>query len=131
DYGDLGPVEASIVRRVIFFYPWVKGATKWTVHFVEEHPVQAAVATQVAKQGKQKQREALGDKLPLWASGLIPTGNGKTVNPAGLSALSTPAELAAQAAGALPGVRAPKNDVLSQLTPAPQLIVNALRGNWG
>lgn len=97
DYGDLGPVEQAIVRRAIFFYPWVKGATKWSVGFVADHPVQAAVGGQLAKTGKQNQQAALGSHLPMWAQALAPTGfaNGlpTTVNPSGISLLSTPADL--------------------------------------
>lgn len=98
DYGDLSPVEQAIVRRVIFFYPWVKGASKWSVRFVTEHPVQAAAASQSARVGKEQQQAALGPDLPSWAQGLVPVGmkngNPLTTNPSSISILSTPAQLA-------------------------------------
>jgi hypothetical protein len=98
DYGDLNNFERSIVRRVIFFYPWVKGATKWTVHFVADHPIQAAAVSQIADIGKQAQQQAFPFPLPSWAESLIPVGekNGypTTINPSGISVLSTPADVA-------------------------------------
>lgn len=42
DYERLNPFEKKVITRVIFFYPWIKGATRWTMRYPLEHPVQAA-----------------------------------------------------------------------------------------
>jgi hypothetical protein len=94
DYGDLNAFEQGIVRRAIFFYPWVKGATRWSVRFVTEHSVLAATAAQAAKLGKERQQQQFPFDLPSWAEGLVPAGDGATRNPASLSVLSTPADVA-------------------------------------
>lgn len=98
DYEDLGPWEQSVIRRVVFFYPWVKGASRYGLHFFQNHPAASFVNAQFAKEGEKQQEEILG-KLPAYAEGLIPFGHVKnnglpiTVNPASASILETPGDV--------------------------------------
>jgi hypothetical protein len=48
----LGPNERAIVRRVIFFYPWVKGSTMYAGRLVRDNPIVAAGLAHVAREGK-------------------------------------------------------------------------------
>lgn len=96
DYGRLGPFEQNVVRRVIFFYPWVKGSSVYAARFVSTHPQQAALAGQLGKQGAAQDAKDLG-ALPSYAEGLFKVGerggNPLTINPSSAGVLQTPADL--------------------------------------
>jgi hypothetical protein len=133
DYGDLGPVEQAIVRRVFFFYPWLKGASSWSVHFLTEHAAQTAATGELGQLGEQVQQEAFPGGLPSWAHALIPTGGRShglptTLNPASVSILQTPAEIAAAAASVVRGDSRPLTDLGSFYAPGPSLIAALVQG---
>jgi hypothetical protein len=96
DYGRLGPVEQDVIRRIVFLYPWTKGATMYAKHFVEEHPTQAALVGQEGKQGAQRD-EQLGP-IPSYLDGVFPVGHRGNMplvlNPNSVGVLNTPAQLA-------------------------------------
>jgi hypothetical protein len=85
DYSRLGEAERNIVRRVIFFYPWVKGSTYYGGHYIAEHPTQAAVMAQLAQQGKET--TGLGP-VPSYLEGSFKVG-GQLVNPASAGIFGT------------------------------------------
>lgn len=125
DYGDLSPFERSVVKRLVFVYPWQKGATKYAGHFLRDHPVQAAALSQVAVQGKAESDKVFG-AIPSYMDGIIPTGNGKSINPSGVNFFQTPAQIGQALAGTLtldPAAAATGQDFLA---PAPGLLVAAL-----
>jgi hypothetical protein len=97
DYDRMGPVEKAVARRVLFIYPWVKGATLYAGHFLLEHPVQSAAYSQLAEVGRQKAEKDLGP-VPSWAEGTFKVGGPKdfplTVNPAQVSPLGQAADVA-------------------------------------
>lgn len=101
DYGGLNKVERAYIRRIIIFYPWVKGSTNYAKHYVREHPVGAMIHLQ---QGRIDQEQAVNDLGPIasYLEGVYKTGTrmvpglGRvpTVsNPASVSLLGTPAQL--------------------------------------
>lgn len=96
DYGRLGPFEQNVVRRVIFFYPWVKGSSVYAARFVTTHPQLAALAGQLGEQGAVRDAAELGP-LPSYAEGLFKVGerggNPLVVNPSSAGVLQTPADL--------------------------------------
>ena len=61
DYERLSPFERSLTRW-IFFYPWLKGATRWTSRFVAEHPVQATITALLLEHGMTVANEQLGTR---------------------------------------------------------------------
>jgi hypothetical protein len=96
DYENLSPLEANYIRRLIYFYPWLKVATRWTGHQLTEHPVKSALMAQNGR-AEARQVSKILSLLPEWAriSGLIPLGHGKgdlvrTINP---SSINTPASV--------------------------------------
>lgn len=91
DYGNLSPTEKDIIRRVVFLYPWTKGATVYAGRFLAHHPAQAAATAAAGRVGAQNQ-QGLGP-LPSYARGLIDVGGGKTLNPNSASILGTPADV--------------------------------------
>lgn len=73
DYGRLSNREKSLVRRMVFFYPWIKGSTVWTGRFISEHPAQALFSIQAGRQGAEEVQDILGP-LPSYMRGIIPIG---------------------------------------------------------
>lgn len=43
DFDRLGPLEKGVTTQLLFLYPWLKGATRYTARFPIEHPVSAPV----------------------------------------------------------------------------------------
>lgn len=103
DYENLTPVEKEIVRRVVFFYPWVKGSTTYAGRFVREHPVKAAVTAELGKQGAAENLRELGP-VPSYLEGVFKAGGG-LVNPNSAAILQTPAQVAQAVAGLASGDR--------------------------
>lgn len=101
DYTRLGKTERQVVRRVIFFYPWTKGATMYAGHFLREHPIQAAVTGQLGVAAQAQARRELGP-TPSFLAGVFKTGE-RTIpglgrvplvsNPSSAAILSTPAQV--------------------------------------
>jgi hypothetical protein len=73
EYGKLNNAERDWVRRVVFFYPWIKASTFWTMRTFTEHPVQTAIRIGAARQGEEKIKKALGP-LPSYMQGVFPVG---------------------------------------------------------
>jgi len=98
NYERMGPGEESVARRLVLFYPFIKGATRYANYFYKEHPVAAGLQSNLGELGRQRSEEAFGPLgLPPWAEGLIPYGGSKqfpiTGNPASAGILNTPADL--------------------------------------
>ena len=71
DYERMSPLERAITSRLIFFYPWLKGATRYTLRFGLEHPVQAVALMLAAEHGYNYQKETMGD-VPFYSGTSIP-----------------------------------------------------------
>jgi hypothetical protein len=122
----MSPVERAVIARTIFFYAWAKGSSKYAAHFVGEHPVEAMIAAQVGRMGKESTDNALGP-LPSYLEGLIPvgkaaSGNPLVLNPSSAAIFQTPAQLAAGIAGIATGDKRAVSQLTNFTTPA----VNAL-----
>ena len=61
DYERMSPLERQITSRLIFFYPWLKGASRWSMRFILEHPVQAIGLMLAAEHAYTYQQQQLGD----------------------------------------------------------------------
>jgi hypothetical protein len=102
-YEALGPGEQAILRRLIFFYPWVKGSTRYALQSVKEHPVAVGAQGQAGQAGNKMIEEVFG-KLPSYAEGLIPYGPERhgllpVGNPASMAIYQEPADILKAAAG--------------------------------
>ncbi len=83
DYDRMSPMERDVLSRIIFFYPWVKGSSRWTMRFIVEHPVQAAFLALMAEHAQDSKDDVFGEgpeyarwKVPISTSsvGLGPVG---------------------------------------------------------
>lgn len=128
DYDRLGPLEKAVVRRALFIYPWVKGATLYGGHFLMEHPVQAAVYSQLANVGREQAERDLGP-VPSYARGSFKVGGTDdmplVVNPATISPFSQAAEIGHAALGSLKGGGGSADQVGGLLHPGIQAAIEA------
>jgi hypothetical protein len=99
DFARLGPNEKKFIRRVIFFYPWFKGATIYGAHFASEHPAQFLAMGQLGQYGVD--HDPL-EGAPSYMRGFIGAGEGnvpgvdktiRVINPTAASVLGTPGEV--------------------------------------
>lgn len=117
DYSNLSQVEREVIRRVVFFYPWVKGSTVYAGRLVREHPVKAAVSAQLGQVGKRQSDAAFG-AVPSYLEGLIPFGKSEAINPNSAAILQTPAVLGQALAGLATGNIPQVAEASNYFTPA-------------
>jgi hypothetical protein len=125
DYANLTPTEREVVRRVVFFYPWVKGSTVYAGRLLREHPVKAAVIGQVGQTGKEQSDQLLGP-VPSYLEGVFPVGDHELVNPASAAILQTPAQVGKALAGLAGGDVGKVGELSNFLSPASALAIAAI-----
>jgi hypothetical protein len=126
DYGRMSKVEQDVIKRIVFFYPWMKGATIYGGRFAAEHPAQLLALSASAGVVKARSDKELG-MLPSYLEGVMKVGervvpglgNQPTVmNPMAISTLGTAGQ-AIQMAKALVTGKSRQSDLLANtLTPA-------------
>jgi len=98
NYERMGPGEESVARRLVLFYPFIKGATRYANYFFKEHPVAAGMQANLGTLGQKYVDKAFPLGLPPWMEGIIPYGGSKdfpiTGNPQSMGILNEPADLA-------------------------------------
>lgn len=124
DYSNLTPFEQKFVRRVVFFYPWVKGSTTYTGRFLRDHPVQAAILGQMGRQGAAKAKADLGD-VPFYARGIFKVGGSKerpnVVDPRAAQLFDYPTQITEAVKGITKREGKPTYTLTGFLSPAAQL----------
>lgn len=73
DYERLGHLEKAYARRMVLFYPWLKGSTYYFGRWFREHPIQANIQLQEGKLDVKRQKRELGP-LPPWLQSAIKVG---------------------------------------------------------
>jgi hypothetical protein len=125
DYIGMTPLERNSIRRVFMFYPWLRGATIWSLRFPIEHPLQAATYGVLGRQGTEWEKKTLG-KIPGYLEGVFPLMGFRphyahpfVTNPAALNTFETPIQIGQGLAGlAGPSAAEHAGDIGSMLTPA-------------
>lgn len=134
DYDRLNPFEKKYIQRIVIFYPWIKGATRYTMRFPIEHPYQSlALAALFATQQNRAQDE-LGDR-PWYSYLEVPVGHvtrgGKeypyTINPKQLFTQTTPLEMGRSIEGFLTGAQN-RQPLVETLSPVLEAGIEALAG---
>jgi hypothetical protein len=130
EYERLGPIERSIIRRLIFFYPFLKVAVRVTGRTVAEHPIKTAGLAQSGRVAKERQETVLGDVVPSYAEGIIPVGhrgsNPLTINPGAVTFFQTPADILSTIQGLGQGNVGTAFNPVGQFTPAVGAAIAAL-----
>ena len=74
DYDRLNDFERKYLARTLIFYPWVKGATRWTLRFPMEHPIQAMAFAAMYVLQQRYADEELGENRPYYQDLAVPLG---------------------------------------------------------
>ena len=133
DYTNMNPWERRWLSGLIFFYPWTRGATKYTAEFALEHPLQAAGLAAIGYGYFGKQKEDLGPS-PDYLSGAAKVGETKeglpiVSNLGRLTPFPTPIDIGRGAYRTIRGDFKPGGAQLAEfLTPAMQTALQTLSG---
>ena len=71
DFDRISPWEREVLARWIFFYPWLRGASRYAIRFAADHPLQAAGIAFAYEHSQAAAQEQLGDR-PFYAQLQIP-----------------------------------------------------------
>lgn len=71
DFERMSPFEREFVTRIIFFYPWFRGATRYTYRFLLDHPMQAMGLALAMDYAHANAGEVMGDR-PAYADMAFP-----------------------------------------------------------
>jgi hypothetical protein len=69
-YDRLNDFEKRYITRAVWFYPWIKGSTMFTVRSAIEHPFKAGALGVAGQHGRERQEQLLGP-TPSYEAGLI------------------------------------------------------------
>lgn len=75
DFDRLSPFEKNVATRIIWFYPWLRGATRYTGRFALEHPALAGGMALLALYAQNYKDEKYGD-LPNYLDSAVPLDTG-------------------------------------------------------
>jgi hypothetical protein len=128
NYARLTPGEQEYLKRIIFFYPWVKGSTRYGYQLAINHPTVALAQAPAARIGQQWQGSVLGP-LPDWAQGFIPFGRNQVMNPGAAALLQTPGNLMDAIANIVRLNPNPTVSLLANLAPVEAGIYAGLSGH--
>ncbi len=133
DYSRMTETEINVVKRIVFFYPWMKGATIYGGRFAAEHPAQLLALSTQSEKTKEMTDKSLG-MLPSFLQGVTKVGERNVpglgllptvTNPQAISTLGTAGEALQMAKGLWTG-RTKQSDLLANtLTPAASAILAA------
>lgn len=94
EFDNMTPFEKNVLRHVIFVYPWVRGATVWTLRSILEHPMKADLLDQLGQE--EIKDDPILKNAPAWFKriGYFPVGWNKNgtpmvVNPTSINTPST------------------------------------------
>jgi hypothetical protein len=92
DYFSMSDFERRYVRSLLPFYGWYRAITTIMVKYPLNHPVRAAILTNLGRIGDERSRDLLGP-VPSYLRGSIPLGDNEILKTQGLNPLATPPTL--------------------------------------
>jgi hypothetical protein len=135
NYSEMSPIERQTVAKLMTAWGWTRGATSYSLRFPLQHPAQAAVLNQLARQGQSKVDNfysGYGGMSPSWLRGYLPLGHGNHPSLLGTSDIN-PGETAGSLLQSLPlpfiQPQGPHDPLITQFGPATQGIYEALSGH--
>lgn len=127
DFSNLGPAEQALVRRIIFLYPWVKGATMYGGRFLKEHPVKAGTFGQIGTQGNDFVDRTLG-AMPSYGLGLVGVGKNLVENTGAFNNFPQATQELEVVVGLLRKNPAKAAQILSQASPTVKAVLSGSQG---
>lgn len=130
DYDRLSPLERNLVSKVIFFYPWVKGSSRYTTRFALDHPYQAAMFAYLGYEYNQANNQLGGG--PWYTQSIIEIpegfpGAGKVTDLSPLAPFGTLPGLAQSAYGFATGDKNAR-PLMGEFNPIIEQVVGTLTG---
>lgn len=116
------PLERSTLGRVFFVWPWIRGATAWTKHYMTEYPERTAAIAPVATEENRRDKLPYAAGLPAYLENLVPLNKlgSRVLNVGAVSPSATAAQLVQTFAGtvnsAVNDVPPPKYQGLGDMT---------------
>ena len=103
-FNRMSPAEKNTWRRLIIFYPWLRGASIYTARFPIEHPIQAGLYTPVAQEAYKKYTDRLLREISYLSGSFtipkdVPLIGGYSYNPRALNTPETVVDLVRAGAG--------------------------------
>jgi hypothetical protein len=95
NFDRLSDWERQTVTKVLFIWPWIRGATAWPFYYAKEFPVQTALAANLGQVSEDRRKAMMGnvrsayrDLFPISKHGQF----ARTINVSALSPTSTAAD---------------------------------------
>jgi hypothetical protein len=142
-FGDMNPTERATIKKLIFVYSWVRGASRYAGRFPMQHPMQAMAYNHLANQvGNPYLQRELGG-VPSFMQGTVPVGHDKNgnpliINPFSLNPLGTAVQMGRAAAGVVKAAKGGGNfnryrdtDIFSTVNPLLGNYLTAREGGKG
>src|SRR5215472_15014705 len=128
DYSEMGPGERQTLAKLFTAWGWTRGASTYTMRFPFQHPAQAAVGMELAREGNKRVKEYYAGHngmVPSWLEGYAPYGGGKLFE----TGILNPVETLGSLMESLPGLTKGQTESLgSELSPAFGLGLELLTG---
>jgi hypothetical protein len=76
DFERLSPLERSVARRLLFVWPWIRGATRYPFRFAADHPIRSGALAYAVYEGKEEILDKLSElgEVPSWLEFAIKAG---------------------------------------------------------
>ena len=62
DFDRMTPLERETINRIVFFYPWIRGATHYSARFMADHPVESIAIALAVDHMLVASQEQLGER---------------------------------------------------------------------
>lgn len=72
DFDNMSRFERDVIGRVVFVYPWIKGATYWAGRFPKDHPIQSIAYAAAYTYQQDAAEEALPGGRPTYLDLFMP-----------------------------------------------------------
>lgn len=130
DFERVGPLERQTLGRVLFVWPWIRGAMVYPFRFAADFPVRTGIAVHAAEEANQEP-DTLGPR-PSYLDSAVPLGEREgdyqtILNP---SAVNTPETLVdvGRALGSVKLDRATADTIGDMINPGIGALYDTLRG---
>ena len=130
DYERLGPGEQNILRRMVFFYPWIKGSSRYAYQLAINHPTAASASELLSRKGEEWQQQVWPGGIPDFLQGAFPVHGGTQIsNLASAAILQQPADIASLVLNTIKGNPNPDLTLASNFAPADAFMYTLGTGN--
>jgi hypothetical protein len=88
NFSRLGPMERSVLRRIFFVWPWIRGSLAWAGRFPKEYPARASGTMALAPEYADEVKEKLGEMPDYLRQVVVNSVGGDVANISNLASTS-------------------------------------------